>query len=158
MEMPMNVDREPIASIGSERHQSYPTAVWRYLARVFNFAAGPAMLPFEVLEQIREELTDWRGSGMSVMEVSHRSKAFLAVAQDLDSLLRELLDIPAHYKVLFPQGGATAQFAAIPLNLAKPYSLADYVNTGIWSIKAIEEAGNHCKVHIAANRRQGRIS
>ncbi len=147
----MNVDRESIVARPSEPRQSHPAVLERYFARVFNFAAGPAMLPFEVIEQVREELTNWRGAGMSVMEVSHRSKLFLTVAQELEALLRELAGIPAHYKVLFPQGGATTQFSAVPLNLAKPYSVADYVNTGIWSIKAIAEAGNHCKVHIAAD-------
>src|SRR5438105_6304695 len=82
----------------------------------------------EVLEQVREELTDWRGCGMSVMEVSHRSKAFLGVAQEAEGLLRELLAVPAHYKVLFMQGGATGQFSAIPLNLASAASTVDYVN------------------------------
>ncbi len=86
--------------------------------RVFNFAAGPATLPLEVLEQAQSELTDWRGSGMSVMEVSHRSKAFKGVAADLEASLRELLAIPSGYKVILLQGGATAQFAGIPLNLA----------------------------------------
>ncbi|MGH8284715.1 MAG: aminotransferase class V-fold PLP-dependent enzyme, partial [Steroidobacteraceae bacterium] len=108
--------------------------------RVFNFAAGPATLPLEVLEQARDELTDWRASGMSVMEISHRSKAFVAVAQEAESDLRELLAIPANYKVLFLQGGATGQFAAIPMNLAAADSTADYVNTGSWSKKAIGEA------------------
>jgi phosphoserine aminotransferase len=151
VEMPMNLDREPISLAASEPRQPHPVALERDFARVFNFAAGPSMLPFEILEHVREELTDWRGSGMSVMEVSHRSKAFLTVAQELESLLRELAGIPTHYKVLFPQGGATTQFSAIPLNLAKPHSVAEYINTGIWSIKAIAEAGNHCKVHIAAD-------
>ncbi|MFI4887080.1 MAG: 3-phosphoserine/phosphohydroxythreonine transaminase [Steroidobacterales bacterium] len=108
--------------------------------RVFNFAAGPAALPLEVLEQAREEMTDWRGSGMSVMEVSHRSKAFIAVAEEAESLVRSLLAIPAGYKVLFLQGGATGQFAAIPMNLTAPGAVADYVNTGAWSKKAIGEA------------------
>jgi phosphoserine aminotransferase len=108
--------------------------------RVFNFAAGPAALPLEVLEQARAELTDWRGSGMSVMEVSHRSKAFIAVAEEAESLMRSLLAVPAGYKVLFLQGGATGQFAAIPLNLTAPGAVADYVNTGSWSKKAIGEA------------------
>jgi phosphoserine aminotransferase len=109
------------------------------------------MLPLEVLQQIREELTDWRGSGMSVMEVSHRSKAFVGVAQELESLLRELAGIPSHYKVLFLQSGASGQFAAVPLNLARAYSVVDYVNTGVWSSKAIAEARNYCKVNIAAD-------
>ena len=108
--------------------------------RVYNFASGPAALPLEVLEQARDELTDWRGSGMSVMEVSHRSKAFTAVAQEAESTLRSLLSIPSGYKVLFLQGGATGQFAAIPMNLTAPGAVADYVNTGAWSKKAIGEA------------------
>ncbi|MGH8309032.1 MAG: 3-phosphoserine/phosphohydroxythreonine transaminase, partial [Steroidobacteraceae bacterium] len=119
--------------------------------RVFNFAAGPATLPLEVLEQARDELTDWRASGMSVMEISHRSKAFVAVAQEAESDLRELLAIPANYKVLFLQGGATGQFAAIPMNLAAADSTADYVNTGSWSKKAIGEARRYCKVNVAAD-------
>jgi phosphoserine aminotransferase len=119
--------------------------------RVFNFAAGPATLPLEVLEQARNELTDWRGSGMSVMEVSHRSKAFQAVAAELEAALRELLAVPAGYKVILLQGGATAQFAAIPLNLANAESTADYLNTGAWSKKAIGEAKRYCKVNIAAD-------
>ena len=96
--------------------------------RVFNFAAGPATLPLEVLEQVRDELTDWHGSGMSVMEVSHRGKAFVAVAEQAEADLRELMAIPANYKVLFLQGGASGQFSAIPLNIGaprKPRSPAD---------------------------------
>jgi len=147
----MNVDREPFVASAPESRHTSPAALDRYLARVFNFAAGPAMLPFEVLEQAREELTDWHGGGMSVMEVSHRSKGFLAITQELEATLRELASIPANYKVLFPQGGATAQFAAVPLNLARAYSVADYVNTGVWSIKAVAEAGNFCTVHVAAD-------
>ena len=108
--------------------------------RVFNFAAGPATLPVEVLEQVREELTDWQHSGASVMEVSHRGKPFMAVAQQAEASLRALLAVPSSYKVLFLQGGATAQFAAIPLNLAGADSTVDYVNTGAWSTKAIGEA------------------
>jgi phosphoserine aminotransferase len=119
--------------------------------RVFNFAAGPATLPLEVLEQAQTELTDWGGSGMSVLEVSHRSKAFKAVAAQLESSLRELLGVPGGYKVLFLQGGATAQFAGIPLNLAAPDSTVDYVNTGAWSKKAIGEAKRYAKVNVAAD-------
>ena len=95
--------------------------------RVFNFASGPAALPLEVLEQARDELTDWRGSGMSVMEISHRSKAFMAVAAEAEADLRELLAIPGDYKVLFMQGGATGQFSAIPMNLALPDASVDAV-------------------------------
>ena len=119
--------------------------------RVYNFAAGPAMLPLEVLEQARAELTDWQASGMSVMEISHRSKAFLAVASEAEKDLRELLAIPAHYKVLFLQGGATLQFAAIPLNLAPAGATLDYVNTGAWSAKAIAEARRHANVNVIAD-------
>jgi phosphoserine aminotransferase len=107
--------------------------------RVFNFAAGPAALPVEVLEQVRDELTDWQGSGASVMEVSHRGKAFMAVAQEAEALLRELLAVPAGYRVLFVQGGARAQFAAVPMNLASAGATADYLNTGMWSKLAIAE-------------------
>jgi phosphoserine aminotransferase len=121
--------------------------------RVFNFAAGPAALPLEVLEQVREELPDWRGCGMSVLEVSHRSKAFLAVASDAESALRDLLALPEAYKVLFLQGGATGQFAAVPLNLSQPYSIADYLNTGVWSKKAIAEAARYCNVRLAADEK-----
>jgi len=119
--------------------------------RVFNFAAGPAALPLEVLEQARDEMTDWRDSGMSVMEVSHRSKAFIAVAQQAEADLRELLAIPEHYKVLFLQGGASAQFAAIPMNLTRSDSRVDYLNTGAWSAKAISEAAHYCQVNVAAD-------
>ncbi len=119
--------------------------------RIFNFAAGPATLPLEVLEQARAELTDWHGSGMSVMEISHRSRAFLAVAEEADSLLRELMAIPANYRVLFMQGGATGQFAAIPMNLAGADATLDYINTGAWSRKAIGEARRFARVHVAAD-------
>lgn len=119
--------------------------------RVFNFAAGPATLPLEVLEQAKAELTDWQGSGMSVMEVSHRSKAFVALAQQAEADLRELLSVPNNYKVLFLQGGATGQFTAIPLNLATADSTVDYVNTGAWSKKAIGEAKRFCKVNVIAD-------
>jgi phosphoserine aminotransferase len=119
--------------------------------RVFNFAPGPATLPLEVLEQARDELIDWHGCGMSVMEISHRSKAFIAVAAEAEADLRELLAIPSNYRVLFMQGGATAQFSAIPMNLARPGSTADYLNTGSWSKKAIGEAGRYCRVNVAAD-------
>ena len=105
--------------------------------RVFNFSAGPAILPLEVLEQVKAELTDWSGSGMSVMEISHRSKAFIAVAAQAEADLRDLLSIPSNYKVLFLQGGASAQFAGVPLNLSSAGQDADYVVTGNWSKKAV---------------------
>jgi phosphoserine aminotransferase len=119
--------------------------------RVFNFAAGPATMPLEVLEEAREQLADWRGSGMSVLEVSHRSKAFTSVAQEAEIRLRELLAVPRDYKVLFLQGGATGQFAAIPLNLTRTESTVDYLNTGAWSKKAIAEAQRFAHVHVAAD-------
>jgi phosphoserine aminotransferase len=119
--------------------------------RVFNFAAGPAALPLEVLEQAREELIDWRGHGMSVMEMSHRSKAFISVASQAEADLRELLSIPANYKVLFMQGGATGMFSAIPMNLTGPDSTIDCVNTGSWSKKAIGEAKRYAKTVVVAD-------
>ncbi|MBV6418003.1 MAG: Phosphoserine aminotransferase [Steroidobacteraceae bacterium] len=126
--------------------------------RVFNFAAGPATLPLEVLEQVRSEMTDWRGGGMSVMEVSHRGKAFVAAAAEAEADLRRLLAVPANYKVLFLQGGATGQFAAIPLNLAAADSTVDYVNTGAWSKKAISEAKRYAKVNVAADEAASKYS
>jgi phosphoserine aminotransferase len=96
-------------------------------------------------------MLDWHGQGMSVMEMSHRGKAFVGIAEQAEADLRELMAIPANYKVLFLQGGATAQFAAVPLNLARPDSVGDYVNTGAWSKKAIGEAKRFCKVNIAAD-------
>jgi len=110
------------------------------MSRVFNFSAGPAALPLAVLEQLRDEMLDWHAQGMSVMEMSHRGKAYVGIAQQAEADLRELLSVPANYKVLFLQGGATAQFAAIPLNLSAPGAVVDYVNTGTWSTNAIKEA------------------
>jgi phosphoserine aminotransferase len=119
--------------------------------RVYNFSPGPAVLPVEVLEQAREEMLDWHGTGMSVMEMSHRGKAFLSIAQQAEADVRELLAIPSNYKVLFLQGGATGQFAGIPLNLTTPDSVIDFVNTGAWSKKAIGEAKRYAKVNVAAD-------
>jgi phosphoserine aminotransferase len=127
--------------------------------RVFNFSPGPAVLPTEVLEQVRDELLDWHGSGSSVMEVSHRGKPFVAVAKEAQALLRELLAVPQDYKVLFLQGGATAQFAAVPLNLARADSTVDYLNTGAWSKKAIGEAQRLTgRVNIAADESASRYN
>lgn len=126
--------------------------------RVFNFAAGPAALPLEVLEQARDEMLDWQGAGMSVMEVSHRSKSFVAVADQAEADLRQLLAIPDSHRVLFLQGGATAQFSAVPLNLAGPDSVALYLNTGAWSQKAIIEAGRYCKVSVLADEKASRYA
>jgi phosphoserine aminotransferase len=119
--------------------------------RVFNFSPGPAVLPLEVLQRARDELLDWHGSGMSVMEISHRSKAFIDVAAAAETDLRELLEIPSNYKVLFMQGGASAQFSLVPMNLAGPQATVDYVNTGHWSQKAITEAARYCGVHLAGD-------
>ena len=122
--------------------------------RVFNFAAGPATLPLEVLQQAQAEMTDWKASGMSVMEVSHRSKAFIAVAQEAEADLRELLPIPANYKVLFLQGGATGMFSAIPMNLATADSTVDYVNTG----RLVEEGHRRSQALLQGGQRRGRRS
>ncbi|MFK7914741.1 MAG: 3-phosphoserine/phosphohydroxythreonine transaminase, partial [Pseudomonadales bacterium] len=111
--------------------------------RAHNFSAGPAALPLEVLERAAAEMTDYQGSGMSVMEMSHRSKTFIEVAANAEANARKLLAIPDHYKVLFLQGGATAQFAAVPLNLLPEGGSADYVNTGAWSVKAIKEVAKY---------------
>jgi phosphoserine aminotransferase len=119
--------------------------------RVYNFSAGPAALPLPVLEQARSELTDWQDLGMSVMEVSHRSKAFVATAEDTEARMRAVLGVPDTYHVLFLQGGATAQFAGVPLNLTAPGQTVDYVNTGSWSAKAIAEAGRYASVNVVAD-------
>ncbi len=119
--------------------------------RVYNFAAGPATLPLPVLERAQSELTDWNGLGMSVMEVSHRSSGFVAVAERAESLVRELLGVPEGYHVLFLQGGATGQFSAIPQNLAPVGSSVDIVNTGTWSAKTIAEAKRYAQVQVVAD-------
>ena len=119
--------------------------------RAFNFSPGPAALPLEVLEQARDEMLDWKHGGMSVMEVSHRGTAFMEIAAEAETDLRELMAIPVNYRVLFMQGGASAQFAIIPMNLTRPESITDYVNTGHWSNKAILEARRHCRVHVAGD-------
>ena len=121
------------------------------MKRVFNFSPGPAMLPEPVLRKAQEELLDWQGSGMSVMEVSHRGTDFIEFAARSERTLRELLRVPDGYKVLFLQGGATLQFAAVPLNLAPAGSVADYVVTGNWGEKAVQEAERYIRVNVAAN-------
>ncbi len=118
--------------------------------RVHNFAAGPATMPLEVLERAGAELSDWRGSGMSVMEVSHRSADFVAVAADAEARVRRLLRVPEAYRVLFLQGGATGQFSAVPMNLSAPGDTVSYVNTGAWSAKAIAEARHYASVEVVA--------
>src|SRR3984893_11229028 len=119
--------------------------------RAFNFSPGPAVLPLEVMEQAQGELLDWHRSGMSVMEISHRSTAFMHVAAEAEADLRELLSIPRDYKVLFVQGGASAQFSLVPLNLAAPHATVDYIDTGHWSRKALGEAARYCTVHVAGD-------
>jgi phosphoserine aminotransferase len=118
--------------------------------RVFNFSAGPAVLPEEVLRRAAAEMLDWHGSGMSVMEMSHRGKEFIAIAEKAEADLRALLAIPADYAVLFLQGGAIGENAIVPMNLLGERMVADYVNTGEWSKKSIKEAKKYCKVNVAA--------
>ncbi|MEL0054820.1 MAG: 3-phosphoserine/phosphohydroxythreonine transaminase [Pseudomonas aeruginosa] len=120
------------------------------MTRAFNFCAGPAALPEAVLQQAQADLVDWQGRGCSVMEMSHRGKDFVGIAEQAEQDLRDLLAIPANYKVLFLQGGATLQFAQIPMNLLRGRASADYVCTGVWSEKAIEEARKFGGVNVAA--------
>jgi phosphoserine aminotransferase len=121
------------------------------MERVFNFSAGPATLPLEVLERARADIPDWQGSGMSVMEVSHRGKAFDAVAKKAEADVRDLMNVPDDYEVLFLQGGATMQFAMVPMNLAPNGGSADYLVTGSWSKKAAKFAGSLVDVNIASD-------
>ncbi|HOG52044.1 MAG TPA: aminotransferase class V-fold PLP-dependent enzyme, partial [Lentisphaeria bacterium] len=116
------------------------------MERIFNFSAGPAALPREVLELARDELVNWHGCGMSVMEMSHRGKEYMAIQAEVEADLRELMGIPASYKVLFLQGGASSQFAMVPMNLLRGKASADYLNTGEWSKKAIKEAKKYGQV------------
>lgn len=118
--------------------------------RAFNFSAGPAMLPEAVMKQAQAEFVDWQQTGMSVMEMSHRSPEFMALAQHTEQTLRDIMAIPDNYKVLFLHGGASLQFAGIPLNLTQPGDTVDYVNTGVWSQKAIKEAQRFAKVNVVA--------
>jgi phosphoserine aminotransferase len=121
------------------------------MARVFNFSAGPAAIPLEVLTQAQDELLDFHGTGMSVMEMSHRGKVFMEVAAEVERDFRELLTIPANYKILFLQGGGKGEFSLVPLNLLRGKTKADYVNTGHWSAGAIKEAGKYCEVSVIAS-------
>jgi len=121
------------------------------MSRIWNFSAGPAVLPQEVLARAGDETLDWHGTGMGVMEMSHRGKDFMGIAARAEADLRELLSIPANYKVLFLPGGATLQFAAIPMNLLAGKGKADFVVTGEWSRKAAKEAQPYCDVHVAAS-------
>ena len=121
------------------------------MTRAFNFSAGPAMLPTAVLERAQQEILDWNGSGMSVMEMSHRGKEFMSIAEKAESDLRLLLAIPDNYKVLFLQGGASSQFAMVPINLLGDKSSADYLLTGQWSKKAVAEGKRYCDVNVLAD-------
>jgi phosphoserine aminotransferase len=121
------------------------------MSRIINFSAGPAMLPAEVLARAGDEVLDWHGTGMSVMEMSHRGPEFISIAAEAEADLRSLAAIPADYKVLFLQGGATLQFAQIPMNLLRGKGKADYVLTGEWSKKATKEAKNYCDAAVAAS-------
>jgi phosphoserine aminotransferase len=126
--------------------------------QIYNFSAGPAVLPKEVLQQARDEMLDWHGSGTSVMEMSHRGKEFMAIAEKTESDLRELVGIPQNYKVLFLQGGASSQFSMVPMNLLRGKKKADYINTGQWSTKAIEEANRYCTVNVAASSEEANFT
>jgi phosphoserine aminotransferase len=121
------------------------------MSRIFNFSAGPAMLPTEALARAGDEMLDWRGTGMSIMEVSHRGKEFISVYEEAERDLRELLALPASHRILFLQGGATLQFAQVPMNLLHGKGKADYVVTGEWSKKAVKEAKAYCDVAVAAS-------
>ncbi len=121
------------------------------MARVFNFSAGPAILPEPVLRQAAAEMLDWQGSGQSVMEMSHRGSEFISIAESAQADLRALLSVPDDYRVLFLQGGATLQFDMIGMNLLRGKSEADYVNTGEWSKKAIKAASGFTRVNVAAS-------
>jgi len=121
------------------------------MRRVFNFSAGPGALPQEVLEKAQAEMLDWHDTGMSVMEMSHRGKEFMSIAAQAEADLRDLMAIPENYKVLFLQGGASSQFAMVPLNLLRGKGAADYYRTGSWSKKAIAEAKRYCDVNIVAD-------
>lgn len=122
-----------------------------YSGLVYNFGAGPAMLPREVMQLARAEFLDWHGAGMSVMEMSHRSDEFMSIATQTEADFRDILAIPDNYKVLFLQGGASSQFAMVPLNLLAGKNTADYFHTGIWSGKALKEAERFCQVNIIAD-------
>jgi phosphoserine aminotransferase len=121
------------------------------MTRVHNFSAGPAALPEPVLQQAAAEMLDWHGSGMGVMEMSHRGPEFMSIAAEAEALLRELLAVPAPYKVLFMQGGALAENAIVPMNMLRGKAGADFIDTGIWSQKSIAEAARYGRAQVAAS-------
>jgi phosphoserine aminotransferase len=131
------------------------------MTRVYNFSAGPAVLPQEVLQQAADEMLDWHGSGMSVMEMSHRGKEFISIYEAAERDLRELLGVPANYRILFLQGGGIGENAIVPLNLIgrKPQpAVVDFINTGSWSSKSIKEAKKYCTVNVAASSEDQKFS
>ena len=128
------------------------------MTRVFNFSAGPAALPESVLRIAADEMLDWHGSGMSVMEMSHRGKEFISIHAEAESLLRELLAVPKNYKVLFMQGGAIGENAIVPMNMLRGRTSADYINTGEWSKKSIKEAGKYARVNVAASSEDSKFT
>ena len=128
------------------------------MSRVYNFSAGPAMIPEAVLKQAKEEMLDFAGTGSSVMELSHRSKEFIAVAEQAEADLREVMSIPSNYKVLFLQGGASSQFAMVPINLLNGAKKADYFLTGQWSKKAVAEAKRYCDVNLVTDNSENEFT
>ena len=128
------------------------------MARIFNFSAGPAMLPEEVLKEAAEEMLDYRGCGMSVMEMSHRSKVFQQIIDEAEADLRQLVGIPDNYRVLFLQGGATLQFGMIPMNLMTINKKADYINSGVWTKKAIQDAKLFGEVNVVASSEEDKFA
>ena len=121
------------------------------MSRVFNFSPGPAALPEPVLRQAADEMLDWQGSGVSVMEMSHRGKHFMGIFDETESLFRELLGVPTNYKSLFMQGGAIGENAIVPMNMLRGRASADYIDTGAWSLRSIEEARKYGRVNVAAS-------
>merc|ERR1712019_279130 len=126
--------------------------------RVYNFSAGPSMMPVEVLEKVQSEMLNHGNSGMSVMEMSHRSKEFVAIATEAEKNLRDIMDVPAEYKVMFVQGGATLQFSAVPLNMLGTKTKADYLITGQWGEKAHKEAAKFCINQAACNTKSSKFT
>ncbi len=128
------------------------------MSRIYTFSAGPAVLPEEILKQAQEEMVEWGECGISVMEMSHRGKEFVSIAKQAEADLRELMGIPDNYKVLFLQGGASSQFAAIPMNLLRGKGGADYIVTGSWSKKAVAEAKRYCDVNVVATTEESKFT
>ncbi|VAW57701.1 Phosphoserine aminotransferase [hydrothermal vent metagenome] len=128
------------------------------MSRVYNFSAGPACISEDILKQAQTEMLDWQGTGMSVMEMSHRGKAYMSIAAKAEANLREIMNIPNNYKVLFMQGGASSQFAAVPINLMGANRKADYILTGQWSKKAIAEAKRYGDINVAASSENSKFT